>query len=238
MDNATYVVLGQQRATLRRFDMIANNIANISTTGFRREDTVFSDYVQQLDVPGGQVSAVNTGAGYTDLSQGALKRTGNSLDVAIEGEGWFLVESPDGEALTRDGAFSLNPQGEVVTKDGLRVLDAGGAPIFVPPDAGDVHISADGTISADGEPVSQLGIVSTDPTTLTRGAGTLFTSPDFEPVIYPRLSQGFLEASNVNPVSEITALIGAQRAYEQGRAILDAEDDRIMRTIRTLGRQA
>ncbi len=238
MDNGTYVVLGQQRAALRRLDMIANNVANMSTTGYRREDTVFSEYVHQLDVVGGQVSAVNTGAGYTDLSQGALKRTDNPLDVSIEGDGWFLVEAPNGERLTRDGNFLLNTQGELVTKEGFRVMDEGGAPIFVPPDAVAVHVADDGTISADGQPVARLGVMIADPATLSREAGTLFSSPDIEPHLDPRIAQGFVETANVNPVREITALIEVQRAYEQARAILDAEDERVTQTIRTIGRQA
>ncbi len=238
MDNANYVILGQQRAALRRLDIIANNIANISTTGFRREDTVFSEYIHQLDVAGGQVSAVDTGAGYTDLSQGALKRTGNTFDVSLEGEGWFQVETPAGERLTRDGRFLLNNASELVTKDGYRVLDEGGAPIFVPPDATAVHIASDGTISADSLPVARLGVMTAAATTLTRESSTLFASPDIQPLTDPRLAQGFLETANVNPVYEITALIEVQRAYEQARSLMEAEDSRITQTIRTLGRQA
>lgn len=238
MDNSGYIILGQQRATLRRLDMIANNVANMSTTGFRREDTIFSEYISALDVAGGQISAVNTGAGFTDLSQGAMKRTGNPLDLSIDGDGWFLVETPNGERLTRDGRFLLNDASEVVTKDGFRVLDDGGAPIFIPPDAKAVSIASDGTISANGLPVGQIGIVTADPLTLTREGSTLFASPDNQPSENPKLAQGFLESGNVNPVSEITALIQVQRAYEQARSMLDAEDERILQTIRTLGRQA
>jgi len=239
MANASYVALSQGQALLKRLDLVANNVANMSTAGFRREGTVFSEYVRQLDVNGEVLSLVNTTAGFTDLSQGALKQTGNSLDVGLEGDGWFLVASADGDRLTRDGRFSTNSAGELVTYDGLQVLDEGGASLFIPPDAKAISISRDGTISADGQPLGKLAVVEAPPHTLTREGSLLFRAEDgVTPVEDPRILQGFTEASNVNPVKEITQLIEVQRAYDQVVSLLESEDERIRGAITSIGRPA
>jgi flagellar basal-body rod protein FlgF len=172
--------------------------------------------------------------------QGALEGTGGPLDVAIEGEGFFLLETPEGERMTRAGAFLANEAGELVNADGFRVLDTGGAPIFLPPQARSIGIAADGTISADGAPVAQLAVVRPlDPLTVTRGAGVTFAAGagGVEPVEAPAVLQGHLEASNVEPVTEIARMIAVQRAYELGQSFLEREDERIRNVVQTLGRR-
>ncbi|MEL6961080.1 MAG: flagellar hook-basal body complex protein, partial [Pseudomonadota bacterium] len=173
----------------------------------------------------------------TTYLQGSLTQTGGPFDLAIEGEGFFLVETPEGERLTRAGAFLTNENGDLVTPEGFRVLDAGGAPVFIPQGAGPVGISPDGTISADGQPVGQVGLVMPiDPNSMIRESGVRFHAEGgFEPVLTGRMLQGFVEQSNVNPVLEVSRMIEVQRAYELGQSFLDKEDERIRAAIRALG---
>ena len=174
----------------------------------------------------------------TYLTQGGLTMTGGALDLAIEGEGFFTIETPDGQAYTRAGHFTPNAAGELVTVDGLRLLDAGGAPVFVPAEAAQIAVSRDGTISADGQPLAQLGlVVPDDPSELRRSTGVLHEiQGDTRPVADPVILQGFLEDSNVNPITEMARMIEVQRAYETGQKFLDREDERIRNVVSTLGR--
>ncbi len=139
--------------------------------------------------------------------------------------------------LTRAGAFLPDAAGELVTPDGHRLLDAGGAPVFVPPDAGPVAIGADGTLSAGGQPLARIGLWQpADPLALRHVAGTMFDPGEVEPAEGGTLIQGALEEGNVNPVSEIARMIAVQRAYELGQSFLDQEDRRARTAIQTLGR--
>ncbi len=238
MENAGYTSLTRQSGLMREMQMIAHNIANSSTQGYRSENLVFSEHVRRLE--GGDAPSLSMAKGDTRFSsnlQGAIEATGGQFDFAIEGEGYFLVETPDGEALTRAGNFTPSAEGELVTPDGLRVLDAGGAPIFVPPDAR-IAVASDGTISADDRPVAQMGLWRPgDPADLQRREGVLFdlTAPP-EPVENGVILQGHLEGSNVDAVSQIARMIEVQRAYEMGQSLLEKEDGRIRNVLTTLGR--
>ncbi|MBP9182905.1 MAG: flagellar hook-basal body complex protein [Fuscovulum sp.] len=236
MDAAGYTALGRQSGLMREMQLVANNIANLSTTGFRREGMVFAEHVKALDEEPSLSMAHGTGR-IVDLSQAGLTMTGASFDFAIQGDGFFLIETPEGNRLTRSGSFTPNAAGELVNMDGQRLLDAGGAPVFIPPDAGPVGLAEDGTLSAGGVPIAQIGLWQpTDPLALKHQAGTLFDGGEVEPVEGSRIYQGFLEDSNVNPVSEIARMIEVQRAYELGQKFLDAEDGRMRGVIETLGR--
>lgn len=237
MDNSGYVTLTRQSGLLAELQSVAHNIANAATTGFRAEGVVFAEYVKAVDGPGGSLSMARADVRRIDLSQGTLTQTGGSFDLAIEGEGFFQLETPQGLALTRAGSFGPNEAGDLVNPQGHRLLDLGGAPVFVPPDARSIAIAADGTLSADGRALAQIGLVRpTDPTDLPRGAGTLFTPQGaVEPVEDATILQGFLEGSNVDPVSEIARMIEVQHAYELGQSFLEREDERARAVIRTLG---
>ncbi len=235
MDAALYTTLNRQSGLMREMGVVANNIANSSTTGFRREGVVFSEYVAALERDP-SLSMAHASGRHVDLSQGTLSQTGGAFDFAIQGEGFFLIETPQGERLTRAGSFTPSPEGELVTADGYRLLDAGGAPIFVPPDAR-VALARDGTLSANGEPVAQMGLWRpTDPLTLRHQSGTLFDGGALEPIENGQILQGMLEDGNVEPVSEIARMIEVQRAYELGQKFLDAEDERVRGVIQALGR--
>lgn len=237
MDAAGYVSLTRQSGLMREMEAVANNIANASTTGFRREGVIFAEHVARLEAAP-SLSMADARARHIDLSQGETSATGGTFDMAIQGDGFFLIETPQGERLTRAGAFMPNAEGELVNPYGHRLLDAGGAPIFVPPDAGPVGIGQDGTISADGIPLGRVGLwAAIDPLSLRHEGGTRFEAPGgVEPFEGGTILQGRLEGANVNPVSEIARMITVQRAYEMGQSLMDREHERIRSVIESLGR--
>ncbi len=237
MDAAGYTTLSRQSGLMREMQVVAHNIANASTTGFRREGVVFAEHVARLDGSPSLSMAHATGR-VIDLQQAGVVQTGASFDFAIQGEGFFLVETPQGNRLTRAGSFTPSAEGELVNMDGYRLLDAGGAPVFVPPDVGPVGMADDGTLSAGGQPIARIGLWQPlDVKDLVHQGGTLFDAQGgVEPSEAATLMQGFLEESNVNPITEVSRMIEVQRAYELGQTFLDQEDARVRGVIQTLGR--
>ena len=235
MDNTGYITLTRQSGLMREMQVVANNIANAATTGFRQEGLVFSEHVSKVE-DGSSLSMATANVRQTSMLQGALTRTGGNFDMAIEGDGFFLIDTPAGERLTRAGNFSPNAEGDLVTNDGYRVLDAGGAPIFIPPDAVGLSVSADGTISTQGRPIGQIGLFAPiNPTTMMREDGVMFRADDgTEPTSAGRILQGFLEGANVDPISQIARMIEVQRAYEMGQSFLQSEDERVRTAMRSL----
>lgn len=238
MDNTIYATLTRQSGLMREMNMVANNIANANTTGFRREGVVFSEYLVSLDRSGETLSMANGRGRMVDLRPGAMTMTNGNYDVAIDGDGFLMVQTPQGSRLTRAGAFMTNAEGELVNPDGYALLDDGQAPIVVPAGARSVGIATDGTISADGNPIGRIGVFAApDLSRLRHEAGTLFDpGGEVEPLENPVLRQGFLEESNVDPVQEIARMIEVQRAYELGQNFLDQEDQRIRAAITSLTR--
>ena len=234
MDSASYTTLTRQSGLSNEMRMVANNIANAATTGYRAESMIFSEYVKSVD-NGASYSIGQGNISQTSFNQGTLTQTGNPFELAIEGEGYFLVETPLGVRLTRAGAFAPSATGDLVTPDGMRVLDAGAAPTFVPPGA-DVAIARDGTISSGGVPLGQVGLVRPiDPDDLIREDGVMFRADaGFEPTEEARVMQGFVESSNVNPINELARMIEVQRAYELGQSFLTAEDERVRAALKSL----
>lgn len=237
MSNFGYVNLSRQSGLLREMQTVANNIANLSTTGYRREGVVFAEYIQETGPANASLSIADANGRLTDPGQGALEPTGGSFDFAIEGDGFFLLETPNGPRLTRNGAFTRNSEGEIVSSGGYFLLDTGGSPIFAPPDARNIALARDGTLSADGEPLAQVAVVLPEnPRRMIRESGVMFTAPGgHRPVENVALFQGYLEKSNVDPIHEVSRMIEIQRGYELGQKFLDREDDRIRTVIRTLG---
>lgn len=237
MDAAGYVTLTRQAGLMREMDIVAHNLANAATTGFRREGVVFSEFVHAGgEGPPLSMARANTRA--VDLSEGDMTETGGTFDFAIRGDGFFLVETPDGQRLTRAGSFSPSAEGELVTPDGHRLLDAGGAPVAIPAGAAQVTLSADGTLSANGQTVATLGLWRpADPLTLRHHEGTLFEAGATLPADGASVLQGRLEGSNVDPLSEVARMIAVQRAYEAGQSFLLREDERTRSVIETLGRR-
>lgn len=237
MDNAGFVALNRQAGLLKELETVAQNIANMSTDGYRRESVVFSEFVVSGDHDAASISMGYANGRASDLAQGALRQTNGAFDFAIEGPGFFLVGTPDGDRLTRAGAFTPSAEGLLVAPDGATLLDAGGAPVFVPGDAAQIAVGADGTVSADGNPIAQIGLwEAADPLKMTRDKGVRF-DPGGAPVPVEdgRILQGFVERSNVDPVRELTRMIEVQRAYELGQTFLDREDERVRSAVRTMG---
>ena len=232
MDSASYTTLSRQVGLMREMSIVANNIANSATTGYRQEGLIFSEFIK-ANPDGRSLSMGNTRN--TSFVQGTLNQTGGTLDFAIEGDGYFLIETPAGERLTRAGSFSTNADGDLVTPDGFRVLDAGGAPVFVPPDAGPIAVASDGTISADGRLLGQIGLVQpVDPMMMTREDGVMFVAEaGYEPAETSRVLQGFTESSNVDPITALARMIEVQRAYELGQSFLDSENQRVRDALRS-----
>ncbi|EJL24673.1 flagellar basal-body rod protein FlgG [Novosphingobium sp. AP12] len=243
-------------------DVISNNIANMNTTGFKRQRAEFQDLLyQQVERPGAATSpdgtkvpsgiqigaGVKTGGVYRITEQGALTSTGNAYDMAIDGPGYFQVALPSGEiGYTRAGSFQLSDQGELVTTDGYRVQPD----ITIPQGALSVTVSKTGEVQvklagqAEMQTVGQLELA-----TFINEAGleaiglSLFieTGASGQPSVstpgqpaFGTLSQGFIEASNVNPVSEITSLITAQRAYEMNSRVLKTADEMLQTSTQTV----
>lgn len=237
MENAGYTTLTRQSGLLRELQVVANNIANAATTGYRQEGVIFSEFVKRVG-GGPSLSMAQGNVRMTSTLQGPLTPTGGTLDLAIEGEGFFLVETPTGERLTRAGNFALSAQGDLITADGFRVLDAGGAPVFVPPNAASIGLAPDGTLSDNGRPLAQIGLVRPiNPLDMIREDGVMFrTDGGLEPVEDGRVLQGFLEGANVDPIGQVARMIEVQRAYEMGQSFLDSENERVMTALDSLVR--
>lgn len=235
MENAGYATLSRQTGLLREMRVVANNIANSATTGYRSEGLIFSEYVQTA--PGQEsLSMSRANIRNTSMEQGQLTKTGGTFDFAIEGDAYFMIETPQGERLTRSGVFSPNAAGDLVTMDGYRVLDAGRAPVFVPGTAETINVGADGTVTADGNTIGQIGLFKpVDAHTMTREDGVMFrVDGDIEDAETATMVQGYKEGSNVNAILEVSRMIEIQRAYEMGQSFLETEDKRIRSAITNL----
>ncbi|MFD1794679.1 flagellar hook-basal body complex protein [Paracoccus aurantiacus] len=239
MDNAIYAGLTRQSGLMREMRVIANNIANSETNGFRREGVIFSEYLTATGNGREGLSMANARGRLLDLEQAGMSATGGTYDMAIDGQGFFAVQTPEGTRITRAGAFLTSAEGEIMTADGYRLLDEGLAPIQIPPGATSVAVGADGTISVDGNQMARVGLFANpDPAGMLRSGGTMFTADEtaLQPAEDARIQQGFLEDSNVDPIAEVSRMIEVQRAYEMGQNLLDREDKRIRDAIAAMTR--
>jgi flagellar basal-body rod protein FlgF len=237
MDNPGYVGLTRMKGLYDELRVVANNIANASTAGFRAESLVFAEVLVPAEVDGGALAMAAPRAHLTSPVQGGFDNTGGQFDLAIEGDGYFQIQTQRGPRLTRAGAFTLGPDGQLQTQRGDMVLDQGGAPIQIPPGVGDVSIAQDGTVSAGGQLFAQVGLFTAPPEQMLREDGVNFrVDGQPQPALDARVAQGFLEQSNVSGVEQMARLIEVQRAYELGQSMLEAEDNRQREAVRTLGR--
>ncbi len=236
MDTA-YVTLSRQSGLMNEMRLVANNIANANTTGYRAQGLVFSEFVR--DVRGNpSLSMSRAEVRNTSQQQGVLTETGGQFDFAIEGDGFFMVETPEGNRLTRAGSFSPNAEGDLVAPDGARVLDSNGSPVFIPPDAASIDVGSDGTLSVEGQLLGQIGVYRVeDLKDLVREGNTRFsTTGNIDPVDEPVVLHRFLEGSNVNAIAQVTRLIEIQRAYELGQSFLETEHERVRGALKALMR--
>jgi len=241
METPSYVALSRQSALVRQMDTVANNLANVATPGFKSEMEIFTTVPIRSQVRGApqKLAYVQDFATARDFTAGPMNATGNDLDIAIQGNGFFVVQTPNGPRYTRFGHFQLNAAGQVVTKQGYPVL-ANGAPLQIDPDDGPVQISGDGSVSADRTQggnaqavYGKLDVVDfANKDALKPEEGVMFTTdaPPI-PVAQPAIVQRMLEQSNVQPVKELTTMITVQRSYEAMQKFIDGEDDRMKRAV-------
>lgn len=243
MDIPSYVLLSHDTALRRRMDMVANNLANVSTTGFKREQPLFRETVRASDSAEEAARAVSFVLDYGavhDLAEGAFTATGNPLDVAIEGPGYFPVEAADGTtAYTRAGNLQLLEDGRLATGSGQPLLGEGGQPITIPPDIqGQVRIGRDGSVEGPAGVIGRIAVTRFDDEAAVtpRGDG-LFDGEGGVALgqAETRLRSGGLEASNVQPVAETTAMIEILRAYQSSQRMGEALNDLRRTAIQRLG---
>lgn len=242
METTSYIVLSRQSALRRQMDLVAHNLANVNTPAYRGQSMMFAEHLQDTQRgETGTLSFVEDLAVVEDLREGPMKRTGNPLDVAIDGKGYFVVETDDGPAYTRNGGFQLDSAGEVVTDAGHRVLDRNGNPIVIPPDAGRIEIAGDGSIATEQGRIASFDLVAfEDEQRLEKRADSLFDAGDMQvlPAEDAEVKQGMIEGSNVQGVVEMTRMIQLLRSYQSAQQMTKGEHERQLRSIRSLVQSA
>ncbi|WP_395943114.1 flagellar basal-body rod protein FlgF [Brevundimonas sp.] len=246
MENAAYIGLSRQMTLRRELDIVANNIANANTTGFKVEQlmvgTEIGERARNDAIRPSASFVLDNGVG-RDFGQGSMSQTGRTLDFAIAGEGAFFTvrDGANGEAYTRDGAFTMDPEGRLTTKQGQAVL-GGGAEIVLNPELGPPTVGADGTITQDGQIVGQMSVVRFDALgVLEKGGDGLYrNTSNAQPIqaTDAQIHQGSLEASNVNSLVEITNLVEINRAYESVTRMIENTTDLSRRAVERLGKAA
>lgn len=239
MENAIYIGLSRQTALRRELSLVANNIANVNTTSFKRELGIYA------------VAPTNTGSrekldfvidhgSSISFEPGSFKVTENDFDIAINGPGFFAVDDGDGVMYTRNGSLSLSPDNQLITRQGDAVLDEDGGPIVIPQDGRKIQISNDGTISLNGEITAKIKLFEFDNTQSLKKKGNSKFETDQEPKTAEnsQILQGSLETANVTAVKELVRMVDIQRSYESIGKFLEKEAERQKSTVRRLGRES
>ncbi len=235
MENATYVGLSMQMALETGFDVIANNIANVNTTAYQAQEVMFTEYLANA-AGSGEISYVYDVAVMRDVTPGPSVATGNPLDVAIVGEGYFMIETANGIRYTRNGSFRLDGDGQLVSAGGGAVLGEGDQPFFLTADETAITISRDGTVSTENGAIGRLRLVTFEnEQEMIKVGDSLFTTeePPLE-ATEAEVIQGMIEQSNVQAVLELTRMIEVSRAYQRAQQIIEAGDQLELSVIRTL----
>ncbi|OYW13476.1 MAG: flagellar basal-body rod protein FlgF [Rhodospirillales bacterium 12-54-5] len=216
MDNSVYITLSKQAGLFRDLDVAANNIANANTVGFQAEKPMFSQYVEPNSR--NDDAYVNDLTTYRDTSTGPIKQTGNPFDLAINGNGYFQVQTPQGIRYTKAGNFAIDNKGALVNPAGYPVLGKSGGQITIPQPANDVTINGVGDVIVDGQQVGTIGVMEfTNEQAMHREGSSLYSATETPKAsITSRLAQGALEESNVKSVTELV------RVQELGRSVTGA----------------
>jgi flagellar basal-body rod protein FlgF len=241
MENTLLIGLSRQTVLRRELDIVANNIANLNSSGYKADGAVFAEYLQTganseiFATPDRRMSFVQDSMTWHDMSQGGIQQTGNPLDVAIEGNAFFVVQTPRGERYTRNGALQINAQGQLVTSAGDQVLGDSGPILFGTTDR-DIVINPDGTIRVrEGLNTTDSGrgrlrlAAFANPQRLQKDGSSTFSAPEGmqpqEPELGTRIQQGAIEKSNVRAVVEMTRMIELTRAYSEVAAMLQQQSE-------------
>jgi len=253
MENALLIGLSRQAVLERQLDVVANNIANVNTSGYKADKSLFEEYLNtpahEDNFVGGdrRVSFVQDRATWIDFSPGSIQHTGDPLNVALDGKGYLVVQTPRGQRYTRNGALSTNATGQLVTSEGYQVVGDGGPITFQPTDH-DISISPNGIITvregastADSQR-GKLQIVGFDqPQQLQKDSSSTFMAPNGvnagPPPPGTRVMQGAIEKSNVNAVAEMARMIQITRSYSDIAAILQQQGDQRRNALQQLSQQ-
>jgi flagellar basal-body rod protein FlgF len=250
MENILLVALSRQTALQRELEVVANNIANINTTGFKADGAVFSEFLtsearaEHFFPPDQRLSFVQDYMTWHDMAQGTVQQTGNPLDVAIDGDGMLVVQTPQGERYTRNGSLQINGAGEIVTSTGDRIMGDSG-PIVLASTDRDIVITKDGTIRVrEGQSLNsdstrgRLRLVTfANPQQLLKDGSSTFRAPDGvlpQPAVNVNIKQGSIEKSNVRSVIEMTRMIQLTRAYTEVAHVIHQQNELQRNSIQQL----
>jgi flagellar basal-body rod protein FlgF len=233
MDNTINIALSRLAVQQRAMEVVAGNLANTSTPGYRAERMVFADWLTSQPssaLPAGdrKLAFTQVRATYRDQSEGSITTTGNPLDLALSGNGFFTVQTANGTRLTRAGRFSLQGDGSITDESGNPLLDTNGQPMRISPADTMLTVKGDGSLSSENGPLGQIAVVApNDPNRITAEGGRLFRADvPTTPVTQPKVIQGALEESNVQAITEVTRMITAERDFQFVAQFVEAEGQR------------
>ena len=263
MNEGIFVAASGAMKQQRKLEIASNNLANLNTPGFKKNQMAFEELIppfhnhrsfglnvgnsSNIVPPGNSISYVGISGFRTDFSQGVMTNTGNSFDIALEGDGFFAVETSEGIRYTRTGNFNLDDQGQMVNKQGQPFLDINNKPIFIPPDASRITVGSDGTLSfntgGSSQTIGQLKLVAfADNKQLVKQGNGLFKMSDAAVVEEfsenVKVLQGFVEVSNVNVVAEMIAMIESVRLFEAYQKLIQSIDEADNQSVNNIARVA
>lgn len=236
MENSLYIALSKQMAVRTNMNIIANNVANMNTPGYRGQNMIFEEYLTDPRGNDDALSFVYDYGQYDVTKPGPTTETGNSLDVALSGPGFFGVNGPQGQAYTRAGNFEMRADGTLVTNAGFAIQGDGGGEITIPAGTEYITIAEDGRISNQDGEIGKLKVVEFENLQqLTATGNNLYTTDAAERESeFTKTKQGYLEGSNVNPVVEMTRMIEVSRSYTSIQSLMDKENERLKSAIQKL----
>lgn len=231
MDNSAYITLSRQTTLFRDLEVTANNLANVNTTGYQSSHMTFNAYLTKAG-KNDKMAFANDISTYRRTENGAMQITGNPLDVALQGEGYFVVQTPLGLRYTRAGNFQLDAGGSLITPEGYAVLDDGNQPITLPEDARELRIGENGSIIINGAEFGTIGVKRFENELLLENVGSRLLKTDAPPLPAEntRMAQGMLESSNVVAVAEMTHMIDLSRSITSTTKMMEALYDMHRRT--------
>ncbi len=237
MQAGMYVSYSGQIALERRLATIANNIANVGTVGYRADELKFETHISRITADPTAFSSA--GSSFISTRAGAINKTGNPLDVAVQGSGWLAIQTPAGISYTKDGRMKMLDTGELQTLTGFPILDTSNAPIIIDPQGAAPEISHDGKVTQRGQQVGTIGLYSIDVSKgyLRSESSSIMPKLPAVPIesfTSDGIVQGYVEESNVNAVTEMTNLITVTRAFDGLQTSIDESESSLKKAIQIL----
>ncbi len=243
MDNTQYIALSRQTTLWNQLSVVGNNLANMNTAAYKKVDPLFSTYMAKTPSPeqpfGQTISYVQDFGIARDFENGSFEATGNSLDMAIYGDGFFVIDDENlGEVYSRSGHFKLDSNGMIVNSNGQPLMSVTDEPMFIAPNEKNISMTKDGVISTENGVVGQVKLVRFKDNQMMREyyGGLYGTDLEKNPPldeVFATIEQGYIENSNVNAVEEITSMINVQRSYEAVQQMIEGESDRREKAMAT-----